>query len=159
MRLAEVLLIVSATSLASWVAPRSAAAEPAAARAAHGRPTVKLDRLDLSAAPLARLEEKFLRDVLSHEAKRVDWGVGKKSTIEYRFRVEELVAKSEGKVFRVSCTASGWLPKGRPVNSRVSFGGAPEHRDDILRQVLQIVSRGVMTRLAEMERKRRHLED
>jgi hypothetical protein len=148
---------LAAIPATGFAAPRDDA--KTAERPVHGRPTVKLDKLDVSHAPLAALEEKYLRDILAREAKHVDWGAGKKSKIEYRFRVDELVGKSDGKVFRVSCSASGWLPKGRPAKSRVAFGGSPDHRDDLVRQVLDVVARGVLTRLAEIERHRRHLED
>lgn len=120
-----------------------------------GHPTVVLDRLDLSKTPGAVPEEKFLRDVLAKEVRRLDWGVGRGGRIEYRLAVEEL-SVSEGKnVVRVTCMARGWLPKGRKAKSRVTFGGAPDDRRAVVRHVLEIVARGVVTRLAELERNRR----
>jgi hypothetical protein len=134
-------------------APASAEDEPAGRR--DGHPTVVLDLLDLSKTPGAAPEEKFLRDVLAKEVRRLDWGAGKGSRIEYRLAIEEL-SVSEGKdVVRVTCGARGWLPKGHKAKSRVTFGGSPQDRRAVVRHVLEIVARGVVTRLAELERNRR----
>lgn len=121
----------------------------------HGRPEVVLDRLDLSRAPSAVPEEDYLRKALEKEARRADWGAGRTHRIEYRFRVDELTVVEERGVVRVSCTASGWLPKSRHATSRLSFGGAPEDRAKLVHHVLDLVASGVVTRLADMERKRR----
>ena len=142
-----------ALALLAVSAPSHAEEEPPKRR--DGHPTVVLDRLDLSKTPGALPEEKFLRDLLAKEARRLDWGAGRGSRIEYRLVIEELTV-SEGKnVVRVTCGAGGWLPKGRKAKSRVTFGGSPQDRRAVVRHVLEIVSRGVLTRLAELERNRR----
>jgi hypothetical protein len=155
------LVFGAAVLLAPVAAAESArAAKPATARSAHGtasrgQPKIVLDQLDLSKTDLGRPEEKFLRDVLGREARRADWGAGRKSRIQYRFRVDELEVTEEASVVKIRCAATGWLPKGKTAKSKLSFGGAPKERADLVRRVLAIVARGVVTRLAELERQRR----
>jgi translation initiation factor IF-3 len=93
--------------------------------------------------------------VLAREAKTADWGAGHKSQIQYRFRIDELEVTEDATVVKVRCAATGWLPKGRNAKSRLAFGGAPKERTELVRRVLAIVARGVVTRLAELERQRR----
>jgi hypothetical protein len=119
-----------------------------------GRPTVVLDKLLLpDGAPTAL--EKHLRDVLRREARRAQWGAGRGSRIEYRFTVKELSASEHEGVLVVRCAAVGKLPGNKTAKSSISFGGAPEKRRELLERVLEIVGRGVITRLSEMERARR----
>jgi hypothetical protein len=58
-------------------------------------------------------------------------------------------------VLKVSCTALGRLPKGKSARSRLDFGGDPRRGQKVIRHVLEIVARGVVTRLAALERERR----
>jgi hypothetical protein len=134
-----------------------AVAEPSdpSSAASAGRPRVELDRLDLSKAPLAKADEAFFRDVLAREARRADWGAGRGSHIEYRVRLDELSVALEHGVLRVRCAATGRLPKGKSARSRLVFGGSPNDRQAVVRHVLEIVGRGVVTRLADLERRRR----
>jgi len=130
-------------------------AAPAAA-APKGRPKVSLDRLVMpEGVERARELERHLKRVLHREARRADWGAGSRAKIEYRFIVEELAVKVEGNVLRVRCTALGRLPKGKSARSRLDYGGSPARRTEEVKKVLEIVARGVMTRLAELERHRR----
>ncbi|HTA94474.1 MAG TPA: hypothetical protein VK745_33070 [Polyangiaceae bacterium] len=137
---------------------------PAAARAetdeqtasTTGRPRVKLDRLSFPADLAGAKEfEGHLRSTLKHEARRADWGAGSSSKISYRFFVEQLELREEAGVLHVSCTALGRLPKGRSAKSHIVFGGDPHDRKKVVERVLDIVARGVVTRLAELERARR----
>jgi len=128
---------------------------PSSAFAGHGGPKVTLDRLDLGKVPLARSDEVFLRKTLAEEAKRADWGAGAAARIEYRFRLDELSVTEEPRVVRITCSASGFLPKGRRAKSHITFGGAPNERQALVHHVLEIVARGVVTRLSELERRRR----
>jgi hypothetical protein len=121
----------------------------------HGRPKVTLDKLDLTKVPLARSDETFLRKALAEEATRADWGAGASARIEFRFRLDELSVTEEPRVVRIRCSASGFLPKGRGARSHIAFGGAPNERQALVHHVLEIVARGVVTRLSELERRRR----
>jgi hypothetical protein len=134
---------------------------PAASRTTkvRDRPKVTLDKLDLTKVPLARSDETFLRKALEEEAKRADWGAGPSAHIEYRFRLDELSVTEEARVVRIRCSASGFLPKGRRARSHIAFGGAPNERQALVHHVLQIVASGVVTRLSEMERRRRSQRD
>jgi hypothetical protein len=126
---------------------------------AHGQPKVTLDRLDLTKVPLARSDEAFLRKALADEARRADWGAGASAHIAFRFRLDELSVTEETRVVRVRCSASGFLPKGRRARSHIAFGGAPNERQELVHHVLEIVARGVVTRLSELERRRRSESD
>lgn len=138
----------------AWAAPGTAREEPQSSR--RGRPEVKLDRLDFpNDVRGAHYFKKRLRRILRREARRADWGAGRGSTIEYRFAVSELSIERAGDVLRVRCSAVGRLPKGKSAKSQLSFGGDPNKRNKVVERVLEIVARGVITRLAELERVRR----
>jgi len=96
--------------------------------------------------------------VLRKEVRRVEWGAGRDNRIEYRFSVTKLELTVNGDVLEVSCTAVGALPGGRTAKSQLSFGGAANERQRVVKQVLEIVARGVITRLAQLERRRRGLD-
>jgi len=121
-----------------------------------GRPTIKLDRLDFPEDVRNwRYFKKHLRDTLRRETRRAIWGAGRGSTITYRFAVTDLTITEDHGVLRVKCTAVGQLPKGKTAKGSLSFGGDARRRNAVVNEVLQIVARGVVTRLAELERVRR----
>ncbi len=121
-----------------------------------GRPKIQLDRLDFPQDVRNwRYFKKRLRETLRRETRRAIWGAGHGSTITYRFAVTDLAVTEENGVLRVSCTAVGQLPKGKTAKGSLSFGADPRQRNAAVNQVLQIVARGVITRLAELERVRR----
>ncbi len=150
-------LLSGGLALLFGLLPRSSQAKaktkPAKPR---GKPQVTLDALVFpDDVPSAREFERHLKHALRREARRADWGVGAGAKIEYRFIVEELAITLDGNVLRVRCTALGRLPKGRSARSRLDYGGNPAHRNEEVKKVLVIVARGVMTRLADIERRRR----
>lgn len=125
---------------------------------ADGRPMVVLDRLVFPQDVVgADGFEKHLKRALKREAYRVDWGAGRENRIEYRFTVTELVYKLSDGALRIECSAVGRLPGGQTAKSELTFGGSLSERNALTKQVLEIVARGVITRLAELERKRRGL--
>jgi hypothetical protein len=140
-------------------APAPAAAEPAPMAESsrpRGRPDVELDRLEFPTDVAgAHYFKQRLRKILKREARRADWGAGRGARIQYRFTVTELVLENDGEVLRVRCTAVGKLPKGKSARSNLRFGGPPNQRNKVVERVLEIVARGVITRLAELERIRR----
>ena len=151
------LLACGALGLVSWVTPGVARAETEKAPApAAGQPHVKLDRLSMPSDLVgAKRFETHLRSTLRREARHADWGAGPTSKISYRFAVEQLVLREEKGVLHVTCTARGRLPKGKSAKSHIVFGGDPRERTKVVQHVLDIVARGVVTRLAELERARR----
>ena len=124
-----------------------------------GRPVVHLDRLDFP-SDLARSGalREHLKRVLEKEVRRVEWGGGRDNRIEYRFSVTKLELSVNSGVLQVACSAVGALPGGRTAKSQLTFGGAADERDRVIKQVLEIVARGVITRLAQLERRRRGLD-
>jgi len=119
-------------------------------------PRVKLDRLSLPPDLVgAKAFETHLRSTLRREVRHADWGAGPASKISYRFVVERLDLREENGVLHVTCTARGRLPKGKSAKSHIVFGGDPRERTKVVQHVLDIVARGVVTRLAELERARR----
>jgi hypothetical protein len=119
-----------------------------------GRPTVRLDRLELPAGLPSELERHF-RQQLKRAAHHADWGAKRGARIEYRVKLEELTVREGDKVIHVRCTALGSLPRGRTTRTFIDFGGNPSERAKVTRHVLEIVARGVVTRLAAIERERR----
>jgi hypothetical protein len=160
--------LASSVGLAALLATGSAAAGPDAdpdaapiapgiGRARNpGRPSVELDALvfprSIERAPAL---ERHFRHMLKRAARRADWGAGRGARIEYRVVVEELVVTEARGVLRVRCTALGRLPRGKSARSHIDYGGDPRKRRAVVERVLEIVARGVVTRLAALERQRR----
>lgn len=133
------------------------AGHPAVAVADAGeRPKVVLDHLEFPLELGAKKYKKHLERALAQAARQADWGASSDSRIEYRFEITRLAVSSKNdRVITVSCAAVGRLPHGRSANSKLSFSGSPAERDALVKKVLTIVARGVIARLAEMERVRR----
>jgi len=146
-----------ALALLASPGPAAAGSPPAAAPASpEGRPRVVLDHVELPGSlPRAGYFEQRLREILQRETRRVVWGAGRESTITYRFFVTELSIEVQGDVVRVRCHATGQLPKGKTAKGTLTFSGEASRRDAVVVQVLEIVARGVIARLAELERSRR----
>lgn len=145
----------------AWTSPLKAEEHPVAQLAekpTDGHPKVVLDRLsfprDILGAPRFEAE---LKKILRREVIRADWGAGRENRIEYRFTVTELKYTLVDGALRAHCTAMGQLPRGQTAKSELTFSGRPSERVALTNKVLEIVARGVVTRLAELERKRRGL--
>jgi hypothetical protein len=141
----------------AWASPQVARAEAEESGLSAGSgPRVKLDRLSLPPDLVgAKGFETHLRSTLRREVRHADWGAGAASKISYRFVVEQLDLREDNGVLHVTCTARGRLPKGKSAKSHIVFGGDPRERTKVVQHVLDIVARGVVTRLAELERARR----
>lgn len=122
----------------------------------NGRPTIKIDKVELPPDVAgAKGYAKYLKKRLLKESRRAKWGAGRNNVIQYRFTITELSVSDEGDVLRIKCTAVGKLPRGQAAKSHLTFSGNPKKRRQVIEQVLDIVARGVVTRLAELERIRR----
>ncbi len=122
----------------------------------EGRPRIVLDRLLIpESTPERKRVTRVLERTLKREAHRIEWGAGRHSRITYRFYLEQLETTVENGVLRVRCTALGRLPHGRVARSRLEFGGDPGKPREVIDHVLEIVARGVLARLADLERTRR----
>jgi hypothetical protein len=120
-----------------------------------GRPRIAIDRLTFPKMEGAAAYVRHLTSVIRREARKVDWGAGRKNKIALRFVVEQLTLSPKGSALEVSCSARGELPGGRRARSRLVYGGDPKHPRKLVERVLEIVARGVVGRLAELERTRR----
>jgi len=137
-------------------AGRPATAERQARIGRIGRPIVKLDRLTFpNGISEGSYYKSHLRRSLQREAHRADWGAGSEAVIEYRFRIDALEIVRDGALVRVHCAATGQLPRGRTARSRLTFSGAASAERRLVQNVLEIVARGVLTRLAQLEHARR----
>jgi len=119
-----------------------------------GRPTVRLDRLEVPPGMASEFERHF-RFNLRRAARRADWGAKRGARIEFRVKLEEFSIREGDNVIHVRCTALGSLPRGRTTRTFIDFGGNPANRAKVMRHVLEIVPRGIVTRLADIERERR----
>jgi hypothetical protein len=123
-----------------------------------GRPKVVVDRVDLPKDVQSPwLVRQRLLPILRREGKRADWGAGRGSRVAFRFQLTELDLAEQGDVLRVRCTAVGQLPRGKRARGSITFSGEAAKRNELVERTLEIVARGVITRLAELERKRRGL--
>jgi hypothetical protein len=148
------LLVVGTSALAGPLVARAEAGK--SGHSAGSAPRVTLDRLSLPPDLIgAKGFETHLRTTLRREVRHADWGAGAASKISYRFVVERLELREEQGVLHVTCAARGRLPKGKSAKSQIVFGGDPRERTKVVHHVLDIVARGVVTRLAELERARR----
>jgi hypothetical protein len=156
-RRSSLLFFLLAAGAPALLSPLVARAETEESGLSAGRgPRVKLDRLSLPPDLIgAKAFETHLRSTLRREVRHADWGAGAASKISYRFVVEQLDLREDNGVLHVTCTARGRLPKGKSAKSQIVFGGDPRERTKVVQHVLDIVARGVITRLAELERARR----
>jgi hypothetical protein len=72
--------------------------------------------------------------------------------------VDKLEIVPDGSVLRVRCSALGRLPNGRSARSKLDYGGDPRNQTATVKDVLEMVARAVITRLAELERERRRAD-
>ncbi|HET7543963.1 MAG TPA: hypothetical protein VFK05_29025 [Polyangiaceae bacterium] len=155
-RIPALCLCLLAAGPLALTGSRAARAETQESASKRGGPRVKLDRLSLPPDLLgAKAFETHLRSTLRREVRSADWGADVNSKISYRFTIERLDLREENGVLHVTCTARGQLPKGKSAKSHIVFGGDPHERTKVVQHVLDIVARGVVTRLAELERARR----
>ena len=98
--------------------------------------------------------ERFLKQVIVRQSRRADWGK-RQGTLEARFDVTEFSAVAGKDVVRVTCTGVGKLKGGQSVRSHFSMGGRPAGRADLERQLLTMLGRGIVNRLADVARANR----
>lgn len=141
-----------------WCSRSSAQAAPPVVGRPRGRPHVRIDRITLP-RELANRDEylRFLKKFLKREVRRVDWGASSRNKISMRFDVERLDLEAHASVLKVRCTAVGELPHHRNARTELVFGGDRANEQRLVKQVLEIVARGVVSRLSALERARRGL--
>jgi hypothetical protein len=103
--------------------------------------------------------ERQLRNVLRKEAHRVQWGDPPGGLVEASVKVTEFTVERRPDVVRVTCSAVGRMGKGLAVKTHFSFGGHPQREAALESQMLLLVGRGVVARLASMSRERHKAHD
>jgi hypothetical protein len=93
---------------------------------------------------------RMLRGFLTQAAKKADFGEAK--SVKLSARVIDFTSVKKGDILQVSCTIVGRLVGGPSARSRISFGGSLNEREQLEKQVLNMVSNGLVTRLAEIAR-------
>lgn len=101
----------------------------------------------------ARLEA-LLKNILKDESRKVDWGKKLLDPLDATISVKDFKTEVHGDVVRVSCSATGKIKGLGVAKSRFSYGGHPHEKAKLEKHVLELVSRGIVTRLAEMVRER-----
>lgn len=93
-----------------------------------------------------------IRRQVARAAKHLDFGTT--SRVEISFVVRDVDVVEEDGVVTVTCTLLGKLKGGGSARSKIRFGGKPDARKKIERQVVSAATDGVMTRLAQLSRER-----
>lgn len=135
--------------VAIFVVTLTAGPAPAFAR---GRAKVDWTKIEVPAGEDSARITRVLRKLLNEAVRRADFG--KVQKVSASAHVVELTWEKRGDVLRMSCAIVGRLKDGPRARSRVSFGGSPDQRGELEKQVLTMVANGMVTRLAEMARSR-----
>jgi hypothetical protein len=98
--------------------------------------------------------ERFLKQVIDRQTGLTNWGVRRASPIEARLDVTEFSVARTQDVVRVTCTGVGKLKSGQAVRSHFSMGARPVGQAELERQLLTMLGRGIVNRLAEIARAR-----
>jgi hypothetical protein len=101
----------------------------------------------------ARRVAKSLSAMLKKSARHVDWGK-KKEAVRVAARITRFDWQELDDVLRLEITAVGRVEGGSEVRSRVRVGGRPTERAKLEREGLRIVAEGLVTRLAEVVRRK-----
>jgi hypothetical protein len=120
-------------------------------RAARG-PRVVWTEISLPSRENRPELERFLKHVVDEQTRRANWGTRRDNPIEVRLEVTELTATLSKDVVRVTCTGVGHLKGGQTVRSHFSMGGRPSGKAELERQLLTMLGRGIVGRLAEIAR-------
>lgn len=125
----------------------------AAPPSADAKPRAKVDwiRLDVPDGADSARVKKLFKDALKQAAKRADFG--KEATkVALSARILELRMEQQGDVLRVTCAVMGRVQGGAGARSKISYGGSPEKRAELEKEVLTMVANGLVARLAQIVR-------
>jgi hypothetical protein len=142
---------VFALSLAAGVAGTTATP-----RTALGANKTKIQwvKVDVPDGDDAARVQKLLKKALGEASKRADFG--KTKSVALTARVVELTTETRGDVLRITCTVMGRIVGGAGARSKISYGGSPEQRAELEKEVLTQVARGLVGRLAQIVRAEAH---
>jgi hypothetical protein len=119
---------------------------------AHARPGPKIEwvRVDVPEGQDAARRAKIFKQALVQAARHASFGKAK--AVALSVRITELTVERHDDVLRITCTAMGRIRGWPGARSKISYGGDPEKRDELERQVLTMVANGLVARLAQIVR-------
>lgn len=138
--------------LANWMSAAAIglAALSASPGPALARPKIEWIHVDVPEGHDSARISKLFKKALADAAKKANFGKAK--SVSLSARITELTSEQQGDVLRVSCTVMGRVPRGPGARSRISFGGSPEERAELEKQVITTVANGLVARLAQIVR-------
>jgi hypothetical protein len=125
------------------------AAAPSTALAA-GKTKIQWVKVDVPDGDDAARLQKLLKKALGEAAKKADFGKAK--SVSLTARVVEMTTEMRGDVLRITCTVMGRVVGGAGARSKISYGGSPDQRAELEKEVLTQVARGLVGRLAQIVR-------
>jgi hypothetical protein len=125
------------------------AALPSTALAA-GRTKIQWVKVDVPEGDDAARLQKLLKKALGEAAKKADFGETK--SVSLTARVVEMTTETRGDILRITCTVMGRVVGGAGARSKISYGGSPDQRAELEKEVLTQVARGLVGRLAQIVR-------
>ncbi len=125
-----------------------AVAPPAEARGAK----VTWVRVDVPDGQDGARLQKMLKQALNRAARKANFGKAK--TVALAARVVQISAEEREDVLHITCTVMGRVVGGAGARSRISYGGSPEKREELEKEVLTQVANGLVARLAQIVRTR-----
>lgn len=108
-------------------------------------------KVDVPDGQDAARRAKLLKEALKQATKHADFGKSAKA-VALTARIVELKTEQQGDVLRVTCTMMGRVAGGAGARSRISYGGSPDKREELEKQVLTMVANGLVARLAQIVR-------
>jgi len=135
-----------------WLLPAAIALSTLGALPAQAlaKPKIEWARVDVPEREDAAKLTKLLKSALVKAANKADFGKAK--SVKLTARVLTYSIEQKGDVLRVSCTAMGRVAGGASAKSKISFGGSPDKRAELEKQVLTMVANGLVARLAQIAR-------
>ncbi len=144
--------VIAACALGASPEARAASGLRPPAEAPASGTAVTWTKIDVPDGDDAKAFEKSLKKLLDQAAKKANFGKAKKLSLSVK--VLEFTSETKGDVHRVTCAIIGRIPGGPSAKSKISFGGTPADKVKLEKQVLAMVSKAVVTRLAEVVRAR-----
>ncbi len=123
-----------------------ATAPPAEASGAK----VRWVRVDVPDARDGGRLQKMLKLALDRAVRKANFG--KVKTVALAARVVEISAEEREDVLHITCTVMGRVVGGAGARSRISYGGRPEKREELEKEVITQVANGLVARLAQIVR-------
>ena len=128
---------------AMFAAPTMASAKP--------KPKVEWVRVEVPEGQDAARRTKLLKEALKVAAKRADFGKVE-TKIALTARIVGMKMEQRGDVLQVTCSVMGRVQGGAGARSKISYGGSPDKREQLEKDVLTMVANGLVARLAQIVR-------